>query len=374
MQATEPRQATDWRRSVPKGIAEAPPGTPQALWIGLLVALVLATGLATWRLRAQHVEAQPLPAVAEMAPPAAAAAPAATFVQAAAREAHARPAAPARPAPHTARPSPPSIPVETLQAVRGRLAVGGPLTPAREVDQWTVRLATSGGHREEMARALERMHHLEPLIREALSRERIPRDLIYLAMIESSYRPGATSRVGAAGVWQFMPGTARSYGLEVSSWVDERRDPVRATFAAARHLSDLHGTFGDWHLAAAAYNAGSGRIERALRRTGKRGGDPMLYWRIRPLLAPETQDYVPKLLAAVRIARNPAGFGFPDLGGDPPLVFREVIVPGGTSLERVAAWAATPLGEVRELNPHLVRGQTPPGRRWPVRVPLVSAR
>jgi membrane-bound lytic murein transglycosylase D len=253
--------------------------------------------------------------------------------------------------------------------VRARLAARGAHTPAGEVDEWTVRLATSPGHREEMGRALARMRAYEPVIRAALSRERIPRDLLYLALVESSYLPAATSRVGAAGVWQFMPTTARGYGLEVGPWVDERRDPVRASFAAARHLRELRDELGGWHLAVAAYNCGSGCVRRAVRRHGGAEGGEMLYWRARAHLPRETREYVPRLLAAARIARDPAAFGFGGVEGGPPLAYRQVLAPGGTPLARVARWAGVPERDVRELNPHLVRGQTPPGRRWAVRIP-----
>jgi membrane-bound lytic murein transglycosylase D len=278
--------------------------------------------------------------------------------------------APARPEPLRMKREP-IMRGESLATVRARLAASGARTPAGEVDDWTLRLAASPGHREETRRALERMRHLEPVIRAALAQERIPRDLLYLALVESSFRPAATSPMGAAGVWQFMPGTARGYGLEVGDWVDERRDPVRASYAAARHLRELHEQLGGWHLAAAAYNCGSGCVRRALRLHGggPEGGE-LRYWRIRPYLPRETRDYVPKLLAAARIARDPEAFGFAAVDGDAPLAYREVVAPGGTSLERVARWAGAPGSAVAALNPHLVRGQTPPGRRWPVRVPV----
>jgi soluble lytic murein transglycosylase-like protein len=329
---------------ITRGLAAAPPGVSQTLWMTLLAGLALSTGLATWRVRTMEMEQAPVAKAAPMEPPRTVRR---TFV--------------AR-APATG---------ESLTTVRARLAASGGRTPAGEVDAWTMRLATAPGHREETRRALQRMRHLEPVIRAALAREGIPRDLLYLALVESSFRPAATSRVGAAGVWQFMPGTARGYGLEVGPWVDERRDPVRASYAAARHLRDLHEQLGGWHLAAAAYNCGSGCVRRALRlHGGGPGGGELRYWRIRPYLPRETRDYVPKLLAAARIARDPEAFGFGGVDGDAPLAYREVVAPGGTSLERVARWAGAPESVVAALNPHLVRGQTPPGRRWPVRVPV----
>lgn len=339
---------------IPRGLAEAPPGVSQTMWMLLLAGLALSTGLATWRVRSTEMlrapVAAPMPELAEAFAPASAEAPRTVRRRMVER-------APARSG-------------ESLATVRARVAASGGRTPAGEVDEWTLRLATSPGHREETRRALGRMRHLEPVIRTALARERIPRDLLYLALVESSFRPAATSRVGAAGVWQFMPGTARGYGLEVGTWVDERRDPVRASHAAARHLRDLHEQLGGWHLAAAAYNCGSGCVRRALRlHGGGPGGGELRYWRIRHYLPRETRDYVPKLLAAARIARDPEAFGFGGVGGDAPLAYREVVAPGGTSLERVARWAGVPASAIAALNPHLVRGETPPGRRWRVRVP-----
>lgn len=314
-----------------------PAGVSQAGWMLLLSILALSAGLATWRVK--RLEAAGPPAFLPVPPPE--------------RRTPRREVAERR---------------ESLAAVQARLKRGGPRTPAGEVDEWTLRLATAPPHRAEMRRALERMRHLEPIIRAALAREGIPRDLLYLALVESSFRSAATSRAGAAGVWQFMPATARGYGLEVGPWVDERRDPVRASRAAARHLRDLHGRLGGWHLAVAAYNCGAGCVEGAVHAHGGRGAGDLLYWRIRPHLPRETREYVPKLLAAARIARDPAAFGF-TTGGDPPLAYREVLVPGGTPLAPVARWAGASETEVSALNPHLVRGQTPPGRLWAVRVP-----
>ncbi|HEX8211291.1 MAG TPA: lytic transglycosylase domain-containing protein [Longimicrobium sp.] len=337
-----------------RGLAAPPPGVSQTAWTLLLAALALSTAFATWRVRS--MEARPTP-TAEPAPLPEA------FASA--------PAEGTRTMRRTVVERAPARSGESLAAVRARLAASGGRTPAGEVDAWTLRLAAAPGRREETRRALERMRHLEPIIRAALARERIPRDLLYLALVESSFRPAATSRVGAAGVWQFMPGTARGYGLEVGTWVDERRDPVRASYAAARHLRDLHEQLGGWHLAAAAYNCGSGCVRRALRmHGGEPGGGELRYWRIRPYLPRETRDYVPKLLAAARIARDPEAFGFGGVDGDAPLAYREVVAPGGTSLERVARWAGAPESAVAALNPHLVRGQTPPGRPWAVRVPV----
>jgi hypothetical protein len=262
-------------------------------------------------------------------------------------------------------------PLPTRSAVREGDGGGGiapSRTPAAEVDRWIQRL--SGDLRGDTRLALERLGTYEPLLHHALRERGLPTELVYLALIESGYSPRATSRSGAAGIWQFMPETARSHGLEVSDYVDERRDPIRSTFAAIRHLEWLHRQFGSWHLAAAAYNAGDGRVGRLLRDLlGSRGGDETLYWRVRSFLPAETSDYVPKLLAAARIARAPHRYGFGDVVAREPLRFREWYVEGGTPLADVAERLAVSPESLYELNPHLIRRTTPPGRRWPVRVP-----
>jgi type IV pilus assembly protein PilB len=176
-------------------------------------------------------------------------------------------------------------------------------------------------------------------------------------IVESQFRESATSHAGAAGMWQFMPGTGRLYGLEVSEYVDERRDPVRSTDAAVRHLGDLHRQFGSWHLALAAYNAGAGRVGRALRGSAGRRADEVLYWRIRPRLPGETRRYVPLYLAAAEIARDPEAFGLRPRR-EPPLAFAEAWVPGGVALDEVARRHGVPPATLRQLNPHLVRDDT----------------
>ncbi len=207
------------------------------------------------------------------------------------------------------------------------------------------------------------------MVRGKLRARGMPEQLVYLAMIESGFAPSATSPVAAAGLWQFLGATARSYGLSVDGWVDERRDPVRATDAALDYLEELHGTFGSWYLAAAAYNAGPQRVAQALRRAGAdEGGDEALYWRIIEDLPRETRDYVPKILAAALLAEQAAHFGF-EVEPDLPYLFDQVLVPGGTSLAQVARAIEVSPALLRELNPHLIRGVTPPGRSFPVRVP-----
>ncbi len=265
----------------------------------------------------------------------------------------------------------PEAPRAAPGPVRSTIRAGGSAaagTARAEVDRWVVRFSRGGA--PEMRRALGRMTRYEPLIRQSLREQGLPQDLLFLALIESSFLPAATSSAGAAGIWQLMPETARLYGLEVSEYVDERRDPLRSTAAAVRHLDWLHTRFGSWHLAAAAYNAGEGRVEGVRERLapGKRRGETQ-FWLIRPGLPTETQHYVPKMLAARQIGRSPLLYGVEAARPAVPLAFREVNVRGGTPLATVAATLRVAPEVLYELNPHLIRKATPPGRPWRVRIP-----
>jgi membrane-bound lytic murein transglycosylase D len=198
----------------------------------------------------------------------------------------------------------------------------------------------------------------------------MPEDLLYLALIESGFSPRAYSRAHASGIWQFIEETGRRYGLRVSDYLDERRDPVKSTTAALDYLQELYGRFDSWYLAAAAYNTGENRVDRILReRVGGRRGDDALFWKIAPYLPQETRDYVPLMLAAGHIAKEPDKYGFSGLKYHDPLKFESILVPGGTALRAVARAAEVPLDEVNDLNPQLVLGVTPPGRDWSVRLP-----
>jgi membrane-bound lytic murein transglycosylase D len=233
-----------------------------------------------------------------------------------------------------------------------------------------------GKGRERFGIWLNRMPRYEPMIRERLQEEGLPGDLVYLALIESGFSNTATSRARAVGMWQFMKGTAKLYGMRVDSWVDERRDPYRATDAAARHLRDLNQRFGSPYLAAAAYNAGSGRVSRGLRRLGPDDDDAdsasadAMFFRLydTKLLRRETKDYVPKLIAAALIAKEPARYGFTVTPSDPP-TYDSIVVPTMTGLDVIARLADTTVAAIRELNPQYLRLATPPGVASVVRVP-----
>lgn len=217
---------------------------------------------------------------------------------------------------------------------------------------------------------LERIGKYGPLIRSELRARGMPEDLLYLTMIESGFDPNAYSRAHAAGLWQFIEETGERYGLEVTRYVDERRDPVKATAAALTYLSEMHERFGSWYLSAAGYNTGENRVGRIMREvTGGELGDDAKYWEIWDRLPRETRDYVPLMLAAGRIAKEPHKHGFHGLDMQEPLAFEEVVVDGGTQLDEVARAGGVDGEAVRALNPHLVRGMTPPGRRMEVRVP-----
>ena len=242
-----------------------------------------------------------------------------------------------------------------------------PFDVTERVQYWIDRFLTTQRRSIEIYLAREGIYG--EMIRAKLRERGMPEDLLYLAMMESGLSPDAVSQVAATGVWQFMRGTAVERGLRIDTWVDERRDPVRATDAALDYLEYLHDRFDSWYLAAAAYNAGPGRVSGILRRHGsRRGGDEQLYWDIWHMLPQETQDYVPKILAARVIAGDPEAFGISvDLLA--PYRFDRVMVPGGTSLSVVASALDAEARMLRQLNPQLIRGVTPP-EGYVLRIPV----
>ncbi|MDP3910654.1 MAG: transglycosylase SLT domain-containing protein, partial [Gemmatimonadales bacterium] len=220
---------------------------------------------------------------------------------------------------------------------------------------------------------LSRLGRYEGMIRSRLRAKGLPEDLVYLTLIESGLSNTAVSRARAVGMWQFMASTGRNYGLQIDPWVDERRDPFRATDAAVNHLADLVRRWGSVYLAAAAYNAGAGRVARGIRRLP---GEPdsvgdHTFFQIanRRYLRRETRDYVPKLIAAALVAKQPERYGFTGIDRLSPLLFDEVTVPDATGLDVLARLADTSVAALLELNPHFVRGITPPSREALVRVP-----
>jgi len=217
----------------------------------------------------------------------------------------------------------------------------------------------TGRGREVFTRWLERSSRYLPQMREIFAEEGLPRDLAYLAMVESGFNVKAYSWAHAVGPWQFIQGTGRMMKMKTDWWYDERRDFDKSTRAAARYLKDLNRQFdGEWYLAVASYNAGPGKIRSAVRKTNSR--DFWVLSRTKHLRA-ETRDYVPKLLAALTIARDPESFGFTNLDYQQPYDYEVVTIPSVTDLEVVARLTGATYEEIKELNPELKRWCTPPG-------------
>jgi membrane-bound lytic murein transglycosylase D len=236
------------------------------------------------------------------------------------------------------------------------------------VDYWVSRF--TGDKRSDFAAYLERMGRYGGLIAQALDDRKMPRDLVYLAMIESGFDPRAYSHAHASGLWQFIKDTASRYGLDINRAVDERNDPVKATAAALEYLSDLHDRFGSWYLAAAAYNTGENRVGRIMREvTGSERGTDEDYYRIWNRLPRETRDYVPLMVAAARIAKQPEAYGFHDVAPHAPLAFSEVVARPATPLKTLASRAGTTVKELKSLNPQLKLDRTRNDQPMVVRVP-----
>ena len=251
----------------------------------------------------------------------------------------------------SAYPAPPGIPLETNA----------------RVEHWIDEFQTT--RRDEFQSLLDRRGEFEGMIRRKLRERGMPEELLYLAMIESGLSPKAVSHVSAVGIWQFMGPTARQFGLRVDDYVDERRDPVRATDAALDYLQWLYDRFGSWYLAAAAYNAGPGRLERILHlHADGRTGDEDIYWEVQRHLPRETRDYVPRLVATTILANEAEQLGF-DTASAPAYEYDMVFVPGSTTLASLAKSLNIDSGILRDLNPHLIRGVTPPKEIYGVRVP-----
>lgn len=227
--------------------------------------------------------------------------------------------------------------------------------------------------------AMERQSRYAPMIRERLRAGGLPEDMIYLSLIESWYDPHAYSIAAAVGMWQFMTATARSVGLRVDWWVDERRDPVRSTEGAVAYLNELKETFGSIYLASAAYNGGPGRVSRGLAAhaaalDGAAGDD--LFFALSDntrALRAETRDYVPKLIAAALVGKEPARYGI-DVRSVEPWTFDSVQVEANVPFAAVAKAAGIPVDTLRDYNPQYLRGMTPPtGNAVWLRVPVGRA-
>jgi membrane-bound lytic murein transglycosylase D len=253
---------------------------------------------------------------------------------------------PATPATATA-PATYNVPIEVTPKVEGHMRFFHTAIRDR-FEQWLMRLGKYKRQVEEIFLEFD-----------------LPSDLVFLSLVESGFNPHAYSRARATGPWQFMQGTAKVYGLRVDQYVDERRDPIKSTVAAAHYLRDLYDLFGAWPLAMAAYNAGEGKVLRALQKTQARSFDEIARTRH---LKNETKEYVPRFMAATIIAKNPDRYGFPPLEATPHQ-FDEVVITRSIHLRDLAAVAGVSFEELERLNPELRRFVTPPGERYHLKVP-----
>jgi membrane-bound lytic murein transglycosylase D len=300
------------------------------------------------------------------------------------------------PAPRTA-PTPPADPATPEEVVRTAIAVFGDSTVITVADSsgeepvWDIDVRSYETHdrvehyvelfsskaRERFQSRLSRGTRYEPMIRAKLRASGMPEDLTYLALIESGYDPHAYSRAAAVGMWQFMSSTARDVGMRVDWWMDERRDPARATDGAIRFLGFLQKQFGSFYLAAAAYNGGPGRVSRGLTRfadelEGAEGEDRFFALAEQDYLRAETKNYVPQLIAAALVAKKPDQYGL-RIDSPPAYEYDSLRVAPGTSLASLAAAGNLPGPALRDLNPALLRGITPPDVDIWLRVPVGMA-
>jgi membrane-bound lytic murein transglycosylase D len=264
------------------------------------------------------------------------------------------PAERAKPAPAAKEAAPPWPPSARTPEMRDKPGDGDPAVMNRpavedielQMNADVLRYVAyfTGAGRSTFERWLKRSGRYMELFRNVLQKEGLPPDLVHLVFVESGFNVNARSYAAAVGPWQFMRATSQLFGLNVNQWVDERKDPEKATVAAARYLKHLYGIFGDWPLALASYNAGEGTVMRAIKHQGTTN-----YWELR--LPKQTEEYVPQFMAALAISRDPVKYGFADVELDDPLKFDEIAIKGAVDLRSLAKLAECSYEDLKELNP-----------------------
>jgi len=266
----------------------------------------------------------------------------------------------------------PAADAATEKAVKDDLAATEHDVPIPQNDRVLAYVELFQGRlREYIHESLTRGSKYLPMIQGVFKEAGLPLDLAYIPVIESGFKTNALSKASAKGPWQFMRATASEQGLRTDWYVDERSDPEKATVAAAKYLKVLYNLFdGDWHLVLAAYNGGLGRLQRAMKRSGQDD-----FWTLSNssrYLPRETREYVPLILAAIIVAKNPAQYGF-DITAEDPITYETVRVPRAIDLRRVAEWTGRSIDDIQTLNPELRRWTTPLKTEYELKVPTGTA-
>ncbi len=262
--------------------------------------------------------------------------------------------APSEQNPHTLKEKLKALTARSTHVQSDNLIFDLPVTYNKKVSKWVAYYQGRGN--KWFRNWLQRSYKYMPFIQNELKKSGLPLDLAYMVMIESGFAPNAISHADAVGPWQFIEPTGTRYGLEKNWWLDERRDLKKSTLAAIKYLSDLHREFGSWYLVAASYNMGENGLRRQIKKYGTKD-----YWTLIKLsaLPAETQEYVPKILAAMLISKAPNLYGFRDLEKMDPLEYEVVLVPGGTELDPLADQIGITRKSLKDLNAELFLGYIP---------------